>query len=95
MHLIRFSLLANCVSYHPIQTTRLKTLHKELSKILSHNPNYQKAFIKNAIALNSPREEVAVDCSRVPGNTKYRIPDTRPFYGINTSVNIAGTMEKS
>ena len=95
MHLIRFSLLANCVSYHPIQTTRLKTLHKELSKILSHNPNYQKAFIKNAIALNSPREEIAVDCSRVPGNPKYRIPDTRPFYGINTSINITGTMEKS
>lgn len=84
MHLIRFSLLATCVSYHAIQTTRLKTLHKELGKILSHNPNYQKAFVKNAIALNPPHEEVAIDCSRVPGNSKYRIPNTRPLYGINT-----------
>lgn len=84
MHLIRFSLLATCVSYHAIQTTRLKTLHKELGKILSHNPNYQKAFVKKAIALNPPREEVAIDCSRVPGNSKYRIPNTRPLYGINT-----------
>lgn len=70
--------------YHPIQTTHLKTLHKKLDKILSPNHNYQKAFVKNAIALCPPREEVAVDCSRAPGNSKCRISNTHALYGIDT-----------
>lgn len=81
--------------YHPIQTTRLKTLHKELGKTLSHNPNYQKAFVKSAIALSSPHEEVAVDCSIVPGNSKGRIPSMHPLHGIDICINIISTVEKS